>query len=449
MASEVSGFEMPYIENSYVGSAKETGEEASRTQVDKKRTSPSKRLKAKWKDARKSLKAMHLFPKRARNNRRTKQLIDQNQESIEVIDDPEVSKQALATGVASFPPKKTKHDYNKETSKTINDSSFWDQGKSASFDSSTAPSSASDETKDLKLMATLAILLSREHSLLTCSDESTKPQVEDDIYKTNHMDFLFTSNVLESSPRPTVGNNPAASTFTRVQSAQAGPVEQGRNGLELNKLDIDALINEQDNKAMLEDEDVDDLINTIFDEFDMVDRFEQEIESGCAGIDLQNTTERMFIRWANKVDTTNACGCGVDDTDDDQEGIDESVSSSEKKAFSGDDNTPTNLEEGFEDGTSENLTGSSSGPDPSNDSELNSSSIDDDESIVAAGVFDEEETCDTFSFDNDSLATEYDDFKKAMQLLKNRAAKKGISEARLFEKIRNEQQRRESLLQPS
>jgi hypothetical protein len=96
---------------------------------------------------------------------------------------------------------------------------------------------------------------------------------------------------------------------------------------------------------------------------------------------------------------------------------------------------------------SEILTENRSGIDPSNYSELDNSSIDNDETIVATGFFGEEEMCDTFSFDNNSLATEYDDFKKAMQLLKNRAAKKGLSEAGLLEKIQTEQQRRNSHVQ--
>lgn len=50
------------------------------------------------------------------------------------------------------------------------------------------------------------------------------------------------------------------------------------------------------------------------------------------------------------------------------------------------------------------------------------------------------------TFDDESLSSEYDDFKKAMILLRNRAAKQGVSDAILYEKIRSEQERRDSLL---
>lgn len=493
IATEAIGIEMPYIE--------ETGEEASR-----KETISGNRLKAKWKDARKSLKVMHLFPKRVRNKRRTKKLAENHSESVKVSD-PKVSKQDVVgtAGVTLPPSDKTALASNKETEPTRNDSSFWYRVHSTSLDSSAEPSNAIDKTKDsteltatlavlqsrehalrlcsnksmpslgeddlyntnwmdfqvdrtkdsAELIATLAILQSREHSLLSCSDESTPSLGEDDLYRKNWMDFRVTSNVIESPQPPTVqvGTNPATSAFTKVKSTKAVLVEQERKGRESDKLDIDAPIHDQDDKAIQEeqDDDVDDYSNIFFDDFDMIDRFEQEIESGCAGIDLPRTAEKLFVRWSNKFDSMNACdGCVVEDSEDDQEGIDESFNSSEKKTFSADDVTQVDQEvgsnDGFTEGTSENLTGSSSGPDPSNDSELNSCSIDDDESIAAI-FFNEEATCDTFSFDSKSLATEYDDFKKAMQLLKNCAAKKGISEARLLEKIRYEQQRRDSLVQ--
>jgi hypothetical protein len=371
--------EIPYIENSYAGSAKETGEDASRKQVDEECNST---LKAKWKDARKSLKAMHLFPKQVRKNRGTKKLLDENPESIEVVD-PKASKQAdvATSGVASSPPSaETKHASNKHTLPTTNGSSFGNQVELA-------------------------------------------------------------------SPPPTVGINPGASAFTKVKSAKASLTDQERNGQEPHKIDKDMLIKKQDSKEMLkEKDDVDDIIYTMFDEFDIIDRFEQEFESGCKGIDLQSTAEMMFISCVSKVDTMNACGCRFDSAQDDQ-----SISSSDEKTFPVDDDTPNGLEVGFqkgpEEGMSEILTENRSGIDPSNYSELDNSSIDNDETIVATGFFGEEEMCDTFSFDNNSLATEYDDFKKAMQLLKNRAAKKGLSEAGLLEKIQTEQQRRNSHVQ--
>jgi len=352
--------EIPYIENSYTGSAKETGDDASRSkQVDEERNST---LKAKSKDARKSLKAMHLFPKQVRKKRGTKKLLDENPESIEVVD-PKASKQddVATSGVASSPP--------------------------------------SEETKPA----------SNKHTLPTINDSSFRNQVE------------------LASPPPTVGINPGASAFTKVKSAKACLTDQERNGQEPHQLDKSMLINKQDSKEMLEDkDDVDDLIYTTFDEFDMIDRFEQEFESGCKGMDLQSTAEVMFISCVSKVDTMNACGCRFDSAQDDQ-----SISSSDEKTFPVDDDTPNGLEVGFqngpEEGMSEILTESRSGINPSNYSELDNSSIHYDETIVATGVFGDEEMRDTFSFDNNSLATEYDDFKKAMQLLKNRAAKKGLS----------------------
>jgi len=52
---------------------------------------------------------------------------------------------------------------------------------------------------------------------------------------------------------------------------------------------------------------------------------------------------------------------------------------------------------------------------------------------------------DTFNtYGDESLVSEYDDFNKAMKMLKNRAARHRLSEARLLESVRSEQQRRKS-----
>jgi len=48
-------------------------------------------------------------------------------------------------------------------------------------------------------------------------------------------------------------------------------------------------------------------------------------------------------------------------------------------------------------------------------------------------------------YDDESLVSEYDDFNKAMLMLKNRAARHRLSEARLLDKVKMEQQRRQSI----
>lgn len=180
------------------------------------------------------------------------------------------------------------------------------------------------------------------------------------------------------------------------------------------------------------EDDVDDLISTIVDEFD-VDDVEEELEDmvyGCKRLDFPSSVEAAIA--ACVIDMDNAYGCRIDDIC--QSGYtlaenDLSNSIGEKK-----DPADASSDE-------ESISGGSHELGPSQEDDKNASSSDDDIVSIEEETF--EATLSTASFDDDS---EYDDFKKALILLKNRAKSRGLSEDVLLEKIRTEQRRRDSLV---
>lgn len=421
VVSKENGIEVPYVSIIDGANVKDPNE--------KKQERP--KIRSKLKGARRSLRSVYLFQKRVNKSSRMKKLIDPKEETIEAAIVTKVSPEAVVTAMTS--PKETEQMTTgiESTDKQVQKKkilSLWEHVKQASIK---GPSISKNSLEEL--------------SLLTFSDASG-PQYTDEMPEAETRDQAKeTSNITEEMSPSCTNTYDASLPITGAKANAAYPPPEPQwQGLESVELGIDKFLHDQEkanasdyeqkDDQIEEKDDVDDLISTIFDEFDN-DIVEQEIESGdgcCAGVDLPNTAEMAFMTFFNKIDGMNICGCK------------EEVSIEEGIDPAGEDDdciVPRGYEvhvELEEDASGNNENRSSGVQSPID-------SVDEDSTITA--TFEEETTLDTSSFDDESLASEYDDFKKAMQLLKNRAAQKGISEGHLLEKIRTEQQRRESLVQ--
>lgn len=191
-----------------------------------------------------------------------------------------------------------------------------------------------------------------------------------------------------------------ASTDELMVSADADSITS-TDKLMIPESNLDTLVKEQEEES---DEEVEELIKTIligFENEDIQKELQEQTSSNSIGAeyDLQKEAEGFLATLVDKMDTYSACGCGRLCRNDYDDVSSQAVSSvrSVKKV----------------------------------DGNIN---IDYDDSM----------TLDTL-FDDESLASEYDDFNKAMLLLKNRAAVHRLSEANLLEKVKSEQQRRQSI----
>lgn len=183
---------------------------------------------------------------------------------------------------------------------------------------------------------------------------------------------------------------------------------------------------------------VDELISTILTDFGD-EGVEQELEeksAGCVYIALPSTAEMTLVSCVDKVDFMNSCGCRIDTVHENGDLV------LDKEAIASEANDDTiitlksdcSVHSGKGTGSEEDVSSESTKMDlPQDDTES------EDSIITAPSV--EEITMSTCTFDDESLASEYDDFKKAMVLLRNRAARQGLTEQHLLQKIRTEQEK--------
>jgi hypothetical protein len=188
---------------------------------------------------------------------------------------------------------------------------------------------------------------------------------------------------------------------------------------------------------------VDELISTILTDFgdEGVKQELEEQSAGCVNIALPSTAEMTLVSCVDKIDFMNSCGCRIDTVH--EEG--DPVLDKEAIAIEANDDTTKSLKS---DRSVHSGKGTGSEEDVSSESikmDLPQDDTESEDSIITAPSV-EEITMSTCTIDDESLASEYDDFKKAMVLLRNRAARQGLTEQHLLQKIRTEQQRRESLV---